>query len=447
MNANSEYNPRRISLFTAICLVVANTIGTGVFTSLGFQVADLKSGFVLLMLWIVGGIFALCGALSYGELGAMMPRSGGEYRYLSQIYHPALGFLSGWLSVTVGFAAPIALAAISFGEYLSSVIPGFNADTAAEPIAIVAIVTISLVHTCNLRIGSRFQDISTVLKVLLILSFILCGILIASPQPISFLPSSDSAQQFFSAPFAISLVYVMYSYSGWNASVYLASDLENPKQNLPRSLLIGTVFVTILYVLLNFSFLYSTPIDRLAGELQVGYIAAESIFGGGGARLMALLISIGLISSMSSMVLAGSRVAQAIGEDLPFFKILGKINRHNVPHYAIFFQMAIVLGLTIASTFETVITYLSFTLTLSSCLTVFGVLVYRVTHPEVVRPYKTWGYPVTPLIFLAIGFWILIFIFQDKPTESLAGLATISLGFPVYLFSTKNKHKPSNSDW
>lgn len=446
MNENSGGNPRRISLFTAICLVVANTIGTGVFTSLGFQVADLKSGFALLMLWVVGGIFALCGALSYGELGAMMPRSGGEYRYLSEIYHPALGFLSGWLSITVGFAAPIALAAISFGEYFSSVIPGLNAEIAAQPIAIVATVVISLVHTHNFRVGSVFQDISTVLKVLLILSFILCGIAISSPQSISFSPSADGLQQIFSAPFAISLVYVTYSYSGWNASVYLASELDRPEQNLPKSLFLGTLFVAILYVLLNFVFLYSTPIDHLAGKLEVGYIAAESIFGSWGAKLMALLISIGLISSISSMVLAGSRVTQAIGEDLPVFKILSKQNRHSVPHYAIFFQMAIVLALTLASTFETVITYLSFTLTLSSCLTVLGVLVYRVTHPKVSRPYKTWGYPITPLIFLVIGLWILIFIFQDKPTESLAGLATIFLGFPVYLFSAKNKHPSIDSD-
>ncbi len=439
MNENSQSSPRQIRLFTAISLVVANTIGTGVFTSLGFQVTELKSGFVLLMLWIVGGIFAGCGALSYGELGAMMPRSGGEYRYLSQIYHPALGFLSGWLSITVGFAAPIALAAMSFGKYLSSAIPGWDADVAATPMAIVATVAISLVHTRNLRIGSGFQDISTVFKVLLILGFILCGLAISSPQPISFLPSSDSPQQLFSVSFAISLVYVTYSYSGWNASVYLAGELEKPERTLPQSLFFGTVFVAILYVLLNFVFLYSTPIDRLAGELEVGYIAAESIFGGWGAKLMALLISLGLISSISSMVLVGSRVTQAIGEDIPFFKVLAKQNRHRVPHYAIFFQMAIVLALTLASTFEAVITYLSFTLTLSSCLTVLGVLVYRVTHPEVVRPYKTWGYPITPLIFLAIGFWILIFIFQDKPTESLAGLGTIGIGFPVYLFSTRNK--------
>lgn len=437
MNENSELNPRRISLFTAVCLVVANTIGTGVFTSLGFQVADLKSGFVLLMLWVVGGVFALCGALSYGELGAMMPRSGGEYRYLAQIYHPALGFLSGWLSITVGFAAPIALAAMSFGEYFSSAVPGLNAETMAQPLAIAATLIISAIHTRPLQLGSRFQDGLTVLKVLLILVFILCGIALSSPQPLSFFPTSATFQELFSAPFAISLVYVTYSYSGWNASVYLASELETPEKSLPRSLFFGTLFVAILYVLLNFIFLYSTPMERLTGELEVGYIAAESIFGTGGARIMAFLISIGLISSIGSMVLAGSRVTQAIGDDIAFFKILGKQNRHGVPHYAIFFQMAIVLALILGSTFEAAIAYLSFTLTLSSCLTVLGVLVYRVTHPEVIRPYKTWGYPITPLVFLAIGSWILIFIFQDKPIESLAGLATICLGIPVYFLSKR----------
>lgn len=446
MNENSAGHPRKISLFTACCLVVANTIGTGVFTSLGFQVVDLKSGFVLLMLWAIGGIFALCGALCYGELGAMMPRSGGEYRYLAQIYHPVLGFLSGWLSITVGFAAPIALAAMSFGEYFSSVIPGFDADTMAQPLAIGATVIISLIHTRTLRWGSNFQDVLTVLKVLLILGFIVCGIAIASPQPISFYPTPESFQQFFSAPFAISLVYVTYSYSGWNASVYLASELENPEKSLPRSLFLGTLFVAVLYILLNFVFLYSTPIARLVGELEVGYIAAESIFGSWGARVMGFLISIGLISSIGSMVLAGSRVTQAIGEDLTVFRILGKRNRQGVPHYAIFFQMAIVLALIIGSTFQTVITYLSFTLTLSSCLTVLGVVVYRVTHPEAIRPYRTWGYPITPLVFLAIGSWILFFIFQDHPLESLAGLMTIGLGIPVYFWSIRDRSNVTKSE-
>ena len=433
----SEKTPTQpsIGLFTAICLVVANMVGTGVFTSLGFQAIDIQSGFSLLMLWIVGGVFALCGALSYGELGAAMPRSGGEYHYLTKIYHPAIGFLSGWVSVTVGFAAPIALAAMALGTYAGSVFPGLS----PLAIAVVVVIGVSLIHTRDLKFGSSFQDIATVGKVALIVILIVCGFALAQPQDIGFLPSGEDSGLIFSSPFAISLVYVTYSYSGWNAAIYLASEVKEPEKNVPRALFIGTAAVMVLYVLINFIFLYTTPIDRLAGELEVGYIAAESIFGTSGAKIMGMLISFGLISSISSMVLAGPRVTQVIGEDIPVFQILAKKNRNGVPYYAILLQLSIVLILLITSTFEAVLTYLSFTLTLSSFLTVLGVFVYRFGHPEVPRPYKTWGYPIVPIIFLAISLWILIFIFKDKTMESLAGLGTLALGLPIYFLAVKNK--------
>lgn len=433
MKNTEQQNTQKISLFTAICIVVANMIGTGVFTSLGFQVIDIRSGFSLLVLWLIGGVFALCGALAYSELGAAMPRSGGEYHYLSKIYHPALGFLSGWLSVTIGFAAPIAAAAMALGQYFSSVLP----ILAPKAIALIVVIGVSLVHTNDLKIGSYFQQIFTLLKVLLIIVLIVCGFLLATPQDIGFLPSTADSNLIFSVPFAISMVYVTYSYSGWNAAIYLASDIEEPEKNLPRSLLIGTAIVMVLYLLLNFIFLYSTPIDQLAGQLEVGYIAANQIFGINGAKIMGVLISFGLISSISSMVLTGPRVTQVIGEDIPVFKILAKKNAKGIPVTAILFQLAIVLFFVITSTFESVITYLGFTLTLSSFLTVLGVFVYRVRYPEVLRPYKTWGYPITPIIFLGISIWILIFVFQGKPIESLAGLGTIALGLPVYFLTAR----------
>jgi APA family basic amino acid/polyamine antiporter len=441
MTSSQNQEPKLISPFTAICIVVANAIGTGVFTSLGFQAVDIKSGFALLFLWFVGGIFALCGALSYGELGAAMPRSGGEFHYLSQTYHPIVGFLTGWVSITVGFAAPIAAAAIAFGQYFSRVIPAI----APMAIAPLIVIIISLIHTRNLKLGSYFQDSLTVLKVLLIVVVILCGFLIAEPQSIRFLPSGEDMQLIFSSPFAISLVYVTYSYSGWNASVYIASELKEPEKNLPRSLFAGTFLVMVLYLLLNFIFLYTTPIDELAGQLEIGYLAANRIFGAKGGEMMSLLISFGLLSSISSMTWAGPRVTQAIGEDIPFFKGLARKNANGIPYYAIFLQLCIVLVLVITSTFEAVITYLGFTLTLSSFLTVLGVFVHRIRFPEVPRPYKTWGYPVTPLIFLAISLWMLIYIFLGKPVESLAGLTTIALGLPVYFIASKKKLVSSNS--
>lgn len=441
IEANENHNPQRINLFTAICIVGANMIGTGVFTSLGYQAVGIKSGFSLLFLWFVGGIFALCGALSYGELGAAMPRSGGEYHYLSKIYHPALGFLSGWVSVTVGFAAPIALSAMLFGKYFSCVFLDncTNFDNLHKILAGVVAIVISLIHTRNLKVGSYFQDSFTVLKVVLIVILIVCGWFLATPQDIGFLPSVEDRDLIFSVPFAISMAYVTYSYSGWNAAIYLTSDIEAPEKNLPRSLFLGTAIVMVLYLLLNFMFLYSTPIEALAGQEEVGYIAANYIFGSFGAKIMSLLISLGLISTISSMVWAGPRVTEAIGEDIPAFQMLAKKNAKGIPYTAILFQLAIVLFFVITSTFDRVALYLEFTLTLSSFMTVLGVFIHRIRYPEIERPYKTWGYPITPIIFLAISLWILIFLFQGKPGESLAGLGTIALGLPVYFLAAKKK--------
>lgn len=434
MDVQAEQS-RKLPLITAMSLVIANMIGTGVFTSLGFQTVDIQSGFALLSLWFIGGIFALCGALCYGELGAAMPRSGGEYHYLSEIYHPAIGFLSGWISVTVGFAAPIALAAMAFGAYLSSIFPFLNPLL----VAVAVVIFVSLVHLQNVALGNSFQQVSTLIKVLLIAVLIVCGFLLATPQDISFAPSAEAIPLIFSSPFAVSFVYVTYSYSGWNASVYLASELKEPEKNVPRSLFLGTLVVMGFYLLLNFIFLYTTPIDQLAGQLEVGYIAANQIFGSSGGKLMAALIAIGLISSISSMVLAGPRVTEAIGEDIPFFRVLSHKNANGVPHYAILIQLSIVLVFLITSTFEAVTTYLGFTLTLSSFLTVLGLFVHRYKYPTAHRPYRTWGYPITPLIFLGLSVWILVFIFKSNPVESLMGLTTIAFGMPFYWFASQKK--------
>ncbi|MBF2016394.1 MAG: amino acid permease [Rivularia sp. T60_A2020_040] len=431
MTVNQQQRP--IGLFTATCIVVANMIGTGVFTSLGFQVVDIKSGFTLLFLWMVGGIFALCGALSYGELGAAMPYSGGEYYYLSRIYHPVVGFLSGWVSVTVGFAAPIAAAAMALGAYFKSVFPLISSTA----IALGVVIFVSLIHSRNKAFGSYFQQIFTILKVLLIVVLIVCGLFLAEPQQLGFLPSIGDVNLIFSSPFAISLVYVTYSYSGWNAAVYLASEVEEPEKNLPRSLIAGTLIVMVLYLLLNFIFLHTTPINKLVGELEVGYIAANQIFGTFGAKVMGILISFGLISSISSMVLAGPRVTQAIGEDIPLFKLLARKNSSGIPYFAILLQLFIVTVLILTSSFQAVITYLGFTLTLSSFITVLGIFVYRLRYPEAPRPYQTWGYPFTPIVFLAISLWMLVFILIDKPVESLTGLGTVAIGLIVYFFAAK----------
>lgn len=433
-------------------------IGTGVFTSLGFQLEALRSGFALLMLWVVGGVAAVCGALTYAELGSTIRRSGGEYTFLSHIYHPAAGFISGWISATIGFAAPTALAAITFGTYLSSVFPVLP----ARWLAVGLVVLLSVVHGRTHRTSGRFQRWSTTAKVALILAFVAAGLsLVAEPRDIGVLPSADGVSNVFSAGFAVSLIFVSYSYSGWNAATYVTGELRDPRRTLPRALAIGTMLVMLLYVGLNYVFLRAAPAEAMVGRLEVGYIAAGYIFGPVGADLMGITLALLLVSTVSAMVLAGPRVLQAIGEDHPTFRLLSSINARGTPGVAVFTQAAISLLFILTESFETILVFSGFTMGLNTFLAAGGVFLLRrrqasgripggvagaggdgrpargesgasAETPETDQPYRTWGYPVTPLIFLAVTGWTLAYILRDRPLEAGLGLGLIAVGLVIY---------------
>jgi basic amino acid/polyamine antiporter, APA family len=435
MNKSSEpaashlRSPRRtVGFFTACGIVIANIIGTGVFTSLGFQVADIHSGFALLMLWIVGGIAALCGALCYGELSAALPRSGGEYHFLSEIYHPALGFMAGFISATVGFAAPIALAAMAFGKYFHGV---FNFGSPIL-LSFVTVWIVALFHFGNLRLGSTFQNVWTLVKLLLIAALIGAGLLIEEKQPITFLPHAADTMAIFSGAFAVALVYVMYSYSGWNASSYIIGEVKNPERNVPRSLLVGTTIVMAAYVLLNAVFLATAPQDEMRGQLEVGLIAGKHIFGENGGRIVGAVICLGLISAISSMTWIGPRVTMSMGEDHWLLRFLGRKNAQGVPANAVLVQLLIVNLLLLTRSFELVVIYIQFALLLCSLLTVIGVVVLRMARPEIARPYRVWLYPIPPIVFAAITVWMMVYLLRSKTTESIAGLGTAIAGFLLY---------------
>ena len=244
----------------AAAIVIANMVGTGVFTSLGFQLVEIRSAPVLLALWAVGGLAALCGAMSYAELGAALPRSGGEYNFLSRIFHPAAGFISGWVSATVGFAAPTALAAMTFGSYLSAVFPALSPVWLATGLVIV----LTVAHSTSHRGSGGTQRWLTWLKILLILGFSALALLSNdSGQQTAFVPASGDGALLFSGAFAVSLIYVNYAYSGWNAATYISGELERPQRNLPTVLIASTGVVCLAYLLLNFVFLAVAPMDVL----------------------------------------------------------------------------------------------------------------------------------------------------------------------------------------
>ncbi len=419
-----SFSPR-----TAIAVVIANMVGTGVFTSLGFQLLDIQSPFVLIMLWVVGGLTALCGALTYAELGAALPRSGGEYNFLTEIYHPAAGFVSGWVSATIGFAAPTALAAITFGTYLASVFPQLSPPWLAS----ILVLGLTAVHASTRRNSGGVQRAFTALKILLILGFcVLAWVLVDEPQDVTFLPVRGDGELLFSGAFAISLIYVNYAYSGWNAATYLTSELERPEQTLSRVLIYGTLIVLVLYVLLNFTFLYVAPMTALAGKLEIGYVSAQYIFGDVGAAVMGVVLAALLISTVSAMVLAGPRVLHVIGQDFPAFSWLARTNKHAVPDLAIGLQSVIALLFIWSASFESILVFAGFTLGLNTFFTVLGVFILRRTQPNLPRPYKVSFYPLPPLIFLGFTGWTLTYILLERPNEGWMGLAIVASGAVFY---------------
>lgn len=439
MPENSSTSPKGVSLVTATAVVVANMIGTGVFTSLGYQVGGLPSGFAILVLWAVGGICAFCGALAYGELAAALPRSGGEYHFLSRIFHPAVGFVAGWLSATVGFAAPIALAAMAFGKYFTGIFPSFS----ALHLSIGVSIAVTLVHIGGIQVAARFQNVATWGKVSLILVFIIAGALLGEAQPVSFTPSPGDGALITSHSFAVSLVYVMYAYAGWNAATYIIGEIREPARNVPRAIAMGTGLVALLYVALNGIFLYAAPMSALEGKIEVGHVAADYIFGKLGGNLMSGLICLGLVSSISAMTWVGPRVTMSMGQDLILLRPFAVKTSGGVPIVALLFQLGIVVTLLMTASFESVMSYVQFSIQLCSFATVLGMMVLRWTHPNLPRPVRCWGYPLTPLIFLGISLWMLIFVWKDRPAESLAGLATILAGLLIYILSPKRQNTTS----
>ena len=426
--ASSSGNTVKIGVWTATFMVIANMIGTGVFTSLGFQVADIPSAFPIVLLWLLGGVAALCGALVYGELGTALPRSGGEYHLLSRIMHPVLGFLSGWVSATVGFAAPTALAAIAFSTYLSNAFPVVHVTHTAAAL----VVFFTVLHCVSIWWGTRFTNLLTALKVVLLVVLIVSAYRVAVPQDISPFPQAGDWGLVATPAFAVSLVYVAFAYTGWNAAIYIVGEMENPSRDLPRALFIGTAIVLVLYTFVNYGFMVTVPFDELAGHIEVGYLSASKIFGTAGGSLMAVAIALILTSTVSVMIYVGPRIVQVMGEDIPILKPLAYKSARGIPTYAVVVQSAITLGFIYTATFQQVLLYAGFTLSLITALTVSGVFVLRRREPDIERPYRTWGYPWPPIIFLVLSGWSLAFMLVSQPRESLAGLATLMLGLVIY---------------
>jgi APA family basic amino acid/polyamine antiporter len=416
----------KIGWKSATAVVVANMVGTGAFTTMGIQLNYLNSAWSILFLWLIGGLVALCGAFTYAEIGTRLPRSGGEAHFLTKIYHPFFGFLSGWVSLTVGFAASVALAAMAIGDYLGPVL-----NCSPRLLGVGSVVAISLVHSFTLKHSSRFQNILTVVKLLLVFGLILTGLILpARSAGIDW--SAAGMTQALSPAAAVSLIFVFYAFSGWNAAAYIIDEIDAPQRNLPRALLVGTIGVSLLFVLLQYVFLRQAPVDLLRGEVEIGQIVAVGMFGSTGGLIVSGLIAVLLIASISAMIWVGPRVVRKMAENFPSWRFFAADNGSGIPVRAIWLQSGISLFLILTSYFERVMLYSGFVLQLFTFLTVAGLFLLRKRQGKF--GWRSPFFPVAQLIFLAFSLWAMSYLLIDKPYESLLGLLNIVAGVIAYFW-------------
>lgn len=423
--------PNKIGWRSAAALVLANMIGTGAFTTLGLQLEWISNGPVLLLLWGLGGLVAWCGAVSYAELGTRLPRSGGEAHFLSEIFHPLLGFLSGWVSLTVGFAAAVALSAMAVGHYLA-------AWTGWPPLLTAAgsIILLSLAHSFGTRESSRLQNILTVLKLLVVLALGLAGALLPVPEEVVVDWSVQKMASVWSPGAAVAMISVFYAFSGWNAAAYIVEEIREPRKNLPQALIIGTLMVSGLFLLLQYGFLRQAGSAALAGQIDVAKIAAGAMFGPQVGQVVSVLIGVLLLTGISAMIWVGPRVVRAMGDSHQLWRTFGELSKGGMPLRATWLQGGISLFLVFTSSFERVLLYSGFVLQLFTFLAVIGLLVLRHRSPQA-QGYSSPLYPLPQLIFLAFSAWSLLYLLQNQPVESLLGLLNVVAGLVAYYFDVR----------
>jgi basic amino acid/polyamine antiporter, APA family len=417
-----------ISPLRATAIVISNMIGTGVYTSLGLQAAGVHSVLALVFIWITGGLVAFCGALTYGELAARIPKSGGEYIFLSRIFHPAFGFLSGFISMTIGFAAPMAISAIALGTYAGNLI-----SVAPVIIAVSVIVILTAINSTSFKTGTNFNFTTTIINVVLILTLCIVGFINGHHADFDLTFNKSDLKEIINPAFAVSLVYVSFAYSGWNSAAYITHQVKDPVKNLPVILISATLIVLFLYTLLNFIFLYSVPIHDLEGKVDVAFLAANNIFGQLGGKFVAILISIGLIASINSLLILGPRVTQAIAEDYSLLRFLGIENKSGSPFYATILLTAISLTLIGTTTFEQIMTLIGFTLSLFTIMSVTGIFVVRYRMKKNNEDiYHTFGYPFIPVFFILVEGCMMVYVFANRPVQSLIGIGITIIGLVLY---------------
>ncbi len=421
----------KIGWKTAAALVISNMIGTGVFTSLGYQLEDIQNTWSIILIWSIGGLLALIGAFTYAELGTNFEESGGDYIFLSRLFHPFLGYLYAWVSLTVGFTAPIAISVMAMKSYLHPINPQlFN-----EWFGIAVILILTAIHSVSIGQSEKFQNLSTLVKVGFVLVLIFLGFFYVTGSDNAINYDTTWKSEILLPGFAVSLIYVTYAYTGWNSAAYIVDEIDDPKRNLPKALLIGTALVTVLYVLLQVVFLKHASFDQLAGKIEVASIAFSNLFGESGKLWVGAFIAIQLIATVSGYLWIGSRISYAMAKDYSFWKPIAVKNKNGIPVRSLWLQAIISIILTLTGSFEEVLLYASFVLQLMGTLTVASIFWLKSKKDAFKSPFK----PFIQIIYILFSLWALGYMLVEQPKESIIGLLFVFVGGITYLIPNKNK--------
>ena len=433
---------RRIGTVTATAIVVSNMMGTGIFTTTGFLAGDLGSPFLVLSIWLVGGLIALAGALSYVELALNFPRSGGEYVYLSEAWGPAWGFIDGWVSFFAGFAAPIAAAALAISAYLGLSPTGFALAAGPltlhlAPAQLTACAIVSVFTGLNflgaLAVG-RLQTTLTAIKLAVVAGFLLMGFVVGGGDALHFTQHTERTSNLpLIEQFAVSLVFVLFAYSGWNAAVYVAEEVRDPEKSFPDALAAGTILVAVLYFALNVLFLYGASLEELKGVVAVGAEVAKALFGANTGRWFSLAMALSLLATVNAMCLVGPRVYYAMAQNRAFFPMAARIHpKWKSPWVSVLMQGGASVFLIVLPTFRGLIVYIGFTLYLFTALSVLALFKFR-RRPGWKRfAWLDRTYPSVPILYIVMSVWILVFSIKGAPLPSLFALVTVLGGALVY---------------
>lgn len=427
MNSTSH----QIGWKTAVAIVVSNMIGTGIFTTLGFQLTDITNTYSIFLLWFIGGILALFGAFCYAELGSHFKGNGGDFIYLKETYHPLLGYLVSWISLIIGFSSPVALAALAMSKYLSAFDVSFG-----NSFAIGIIFLVSVFLSFSLKASSRFHNFFTLIKIAFIIVLIIVGIGISESETIgNSLKLDDSWQKEIMLPaFATSLVFVTYSYTGWNSASYIAGEIKDVQKNLPKSLIVGTVFVTVCYLLVNFIMLKHAPVNQLAGKEDVMGEAANNMLGNTFGKVVNIFIALQLVATISGYLWVGSRLTQAFAKENRLWKFLSVGNRKGIPVRAIFAHAVIATLIILTGSFEEIFVYTAFILQLFASLAISTAYFIKKEDRKI---FKSNLFHIFPTVFLLFSIYILYFTFIHNPKESIIGLGIVAVGIVLYLIDRK----------